>query len=263
MKNNSVVNEDYIMENEESEVHNLLAGYKDEEGVIHTEFEIREMTGVEEEVISKPEIKSNGGKVINTLLERCCTRIGSYTRKEVGNIKWKNIIQNLISGDQDYILLQIRKQSIGEELELTHQCPNPECKAKLETKVALDELEIVHFKGDYEIHFELPKGYKDRQGNIHRSGVLHLPKGLDREILDPMARKNLGQANTLMLTRCIKSLGTIQVTNEIMRKLSIKDRDYLFTLLKDNMCGVQPKVKVECVSCLTEFEGSLNATNFI
>jgi hypothetical protein len=80
---------------ETTEGYSLLDGYKDTDGTIHKDFEVDEMTGAEEEAISKPEIRNNGAKVIRTILERCCTRIGSLTRNNLGSTKWREVIQNL------------------------------------------------------------------------------------------------------------------------------------------------------------------------
>jgi hypothetical protein len=180
----------------------------------------------------------------------------------MGLTKWREVIQGLFTGDQDYMLLKIREASVGTEIEAAHECPG--CKAKLKTTIATDELEVKEFNGQREIEFELPKGYKDKNGNIHRNGKLRLPTGLDRELLDPAAKKNLGEGNTLMLVRCIVDLdGLPCVTPEMIRSLVLKDRNYLFDLFKENMFGLVLESDVTCDSCQREFRASLNATNFL
>ena len=173
---------------DEDEVYDLLAGYRDSDGVIHKQFTLREMTGKDEEAVHKSNIKSNGSRVASTLLSRCVTSIGSLTPKSEGKQKWDEIIKNLYTGDQDYMLLQLRKLSIGDEIEVNHVCPNKECRAKLNTVLEIDELEIVPFMGDRDIAFELPRGYKDKKGEIHYAGTMRLPSGMDREILTQIGR---------------------------------------------------------------------------
>lgn len=262
-KLNTKSNEAEIFEQEfpAEEVFEMLVGYKDEEGNFHKEFEITEMTGADEEAIARAEIKSNGAKIIRTVLERCCTRIGKFTRSSVGPAKWREMIQSLLVGDQDFIMLKIREKSIGSELSGNHNCPK--CNASLVTTIDIDELEIIPFKGQFEIEFELPRGYRDRNGVTHKFGKLRLPNGLDRELLDPVARKNIGEANTLLLTRCIVDLDGLKVTNDMIRNLSLKDREYLYTLLKDNTFGIKFEVDITCDSCGTEFTASLNMANFL
>lgn len=246
-----------------TETYELLQGYRDKDGVVHVEFEVREMTGADEEAISKPDIKTNGGKVIRTVLERCCVRIGTYVKGEVKSNKWKEIIQELSVGDQDLILMKIREMTLGDEIESQYKCPNPQCKQDIITTVEVSELEVKPFNGLHEIPFELPRGFKDREGKLLRKGKLRHPNGLDREVLDAIMRKNLGQANTLMLSRCIIELEGIKVYDELVRNLSVKDRNYLMKLIGENSFGIDLAVEVECPSCYHSFKASLNATNFL
>lgn len=245
------------------ETFDLIQGYKDEEGTLHTEVEVREMNGTDEEAISKKDINSNGGKVVRTLLERCVLRIGTIYRDEVKSAKWREIIQELSVGDQDYILLKIRQASLGDEIETQYECPDPNCKEKIITTITVDELPIVPFNGQHTIEFELPRGHVTKDGNVLRKGKLRHPNGLDREALDTVMRKNSGLANTLMLSRCIVELEGIKVHDDIVRNLSMKDRNYLLSLIHENRFGVDLAVEVECPTCAETFKASLNATNFI
>ena len=250
-----------VNEEGETERFNLLAGYIDKEGNHHTTFTLREMTGRDEEAISKSDLKQNGAKLISTLLERCVLSIGSLTRKTVGGEEWKEVIKGLLVGDQDYMLIKLRELSMGGEIEVTHTCPY--CKESLKTMLDVSELEISPFKGQREVPFSLPKGYRDRKGVLHRDGTMRLPTGQDREILTPIARKNVAQASTLMLTRLCKFEEGLYVTEDIMRDLTVRDREYLQKLLQENLFGINLEIDVTCTSCGEDFKGNLNTTNFI
>ena len=52
--------------NNVGETFELIQGYRDQDGNIHKEFEVREMNGSDEEAISKNEIKSKEYKTIKT-----------------------------------------------------------------------------------------------------------------------------------------------------------------------------------------------------
>ena len=252
-----------MIDEDDSPVFEMLAGYKDKDGVTHKEFTLREMTGKDEEAIHKSDVKNNGSKVVTVLLSRCVTSIGTLTPKSVGKQKWEDIIRSLYVGDQDYMLLQLRKISIGEEVELNHVCPNKECKAKLHTTLTLDELEVTPFQGEREIEFELPRGYKDKKGVKHTTGTMRLPTGLDREVLTPLAKTNLAKAETVMLTRLCKFDDGAYVDDDVMSSLSIRDREYLQKLLQKHHFGVKLETEVTCDSCGETFIGSFNASNFI
>lgn len=241
----------------------MLCGYKDKDGILHKTYTLREMTGRDEEAISKPEIKTNPTKAINVLLSRCVLSIGTLERKSFQSNEWMNIIQSLYSGDQDVMLMQLRKLSISDEIEVTHTCPNPDCKAKLTTVLTVDELEIKPFQGETVIHFTLTKGYKDKKGVVHTDGTMRLATGLDREILTPLAKKNLARANTVLLTRLCKFNDGAYVDEDVMASLTVKDREYLNTLLNDNTFGYDLSVDVECDQCGETFKGSLNMVSFL
>lgn len=250
--------------NDSNTVYDLLAGYIDSDGGVHKTFTIREMNGTDEEYINRSDIKSNGAKVATALLTRCVTSVGSLTKKDMKNPKdWENIFKNMLTGDRDKIILEIRRQSIGETIETAHVCPNPECKAKLKTEVSLDELEINEFNGMREIPFVLPKGYTDKKGELHREGMMRRPNGLDSELLTPMAKNNIAKAETLLLTRLCRFDDGTYVDESVMASLSIKDRQYLQKLLAENQFGIEMSVYVTCTQCGEEFKGSLNSTNFI
>lgn len=248
----------------EEKVYSLLAGYTDKDGITHDTFTLREMTGADEEYVNRSDIKSNGVKVSTALLARCVTSIGTLTRKSVGGPKeWEDIIKHLYVGDRDVMLLELRRLSIGEEIEVTHTCPNPACKAKLNTVVNVDELEITEFNGIKEIPFELPKGFVDKKGNLHKTGVMRRPNGLDGELLTPIAKNNMAKAETALLTRLCKFDDGVYIDDSVIANLSVKDRNYLQKQLNDNFFGVNMSVDVMCDRCGESFKGSLNQTNFI
>ena len=245
-----------------TEINNFLKGYKDENGVVHTEFEYREMNGTDEEAIAKPKVKSSGSMVTRVILERCITRIGTIEKESVKPSEWTNIIQSLAIGDQDFAMLKIREISLGDEFEVSHKCPS--CKTKINSVFTLDELPLVPYNGLEEIEFELPRGYKDKDGKVHKTGVLRHATGLDREALDKVVSQNPSMANTLLLARCIKSLGTAPITDDLLRNLSMRDRNHLFALIRDNSFGYDVSdFEIECPNCERELNISFNQTDFL
>ena len=249
------------LSDEEPIEYEMLCGYTDSNGVLHKTYTLREMTGRDEEAISKPEVKQNPTKAINILLSRCVLSIGTLERKSFQSNEWMNIIQSLYTGDQDVILMQLRKMSISDEIEVQHTCPN--CKAKLRTVLGVDELDIVPFKGSIVVPFTLSRGYKDKKGEVHKEGKMRLANGLDREILTPLAKKNLARANTVLLTRLCKFNDGTYIDEDVMAGLTIKDREYLNELLNENAFGYDLSVDVSCDQCGETFRGSLNVVNFL
>lgn len=249
---------------DETEIHDLLAGYQDEDGVIHKTFTVREMTGEDEEYINRADVRTNGAKVTTALLTRCTLSVGSLTRKSVGSPKaWEDIFKKMFTGDRDVILMQIRKDSMGGTIKVTHVCPNPDCKAKLQTEIDIDELGVTEFDGLREIPFDLPRGYTDRKGEIHKRGTMRRPNGLDSELLTPLAKNNLAKATTTLLTRICRFEDGTHIDDSVMAKLTTRDRQYLQELLDKHQFGVQLTVDVMCDRCGESFQGNLNQSNFM
>lgn len=247
-----------------TEVGKFFIGYKDEAGVVHKEFEYREMDGYDEEALAKPKVRNNGSVLLRTLLSRCIVRIGTINRDSVKPKAWDEIIQSICAYDQDYAFMQIRVLSLGEEIKVTHVCPNPDCKAKIKTTFnVLEDFEIEPYSGVESIKFELPRGYRDKEGEKHNTGVMRYPNGLDREILGMMAKNNYAVASTLLLTRIVKIDG-VAVTDDVIRGLSMKDREYLLNLLNDHKFGYNmDELEVECPDCGETFTASLNNADFL
>jgi len=67
-----------------------------------------------------------------------------------------------------------------------------------------------------EFAFELPRGYVDGNGNVHRKGIMRLATARD-EILplrDPRVRDNESYLTVLLLTRVVTQLGEIRSWNK-------------------------------------------------
>ena len=238
----------------------LLAGYVDKDGVLHTTFTYREMNGKDEEAISKADVRSNGAKMVNVLVERCVTQIGTLTKKECG-AKWGTIVRELLGGDLDYMAFKIRELSKGKEVEFVHKCPN--CGTKLTTIVNTDEFQIKPYMGQSAIDFSLVRGYKDARGEIHKDGVIRLPNGFDREIITPMFKKNPSTAMTMMLTRLIAFNDGALVTQNLVNEMTLRDREILEKIIKENTFGIDTSLEIVCSSCGQDISGEVGQSNFL
>lgn len=263
IENEEVVSMNEVSTDEDGYVRDedLIAGYVDPAtGIRHTTFTYREMTGKDEEAISKADIRSNGGKLVNVLVERCVTEIGTLTKKELGTRAWGELIRNMYGGDLDYMAFKIRELSKGKEVEFSHKCP--ECGTKLTTVVTTDEFGIIEFKGLDTVPFTLPRGYRDKAGQIHKEGTLRLMNGFDREIIMPLFKKNSATATTMLITRLVKFNDGAIVTSDLVGNMSVRDREYLEKLIRDNTFGVDMSFEASCTSCGADLSGDAGQSNF-
>ena len=239
----------------------LLAGYTDKDGVHHTTFTYREMTGRDEEAINRGDVRANGAKLVNVICERCVTEIGTLKKKEVGTAEWGKIIREMLGGDIDYMAFKIREISKGKEVKLSHTCPN--CNTKLNTIVDTDEFGINEFKGQSVIEFHLPhNGYVDGKGVAHTDGMIRLPNGYDREIVVPQFRKNLTTAVSLLLSRLVSFDDGAVVTQKGIMDMSLRDRKVLEDILKENTFGLDTHVEIYCEACGADLSNDVGQSNF-
>lgn len=238
----------------------LLAGIEYEGNMLRT-FSYREMNGKDEEAINKSDVRANGAKLVNTLLERTLIDIGGKTRKELGPKAWGELIKSMYGADLDYMAMKVRQLSKGNEITFTHKCPN--CKTTLKTIVGIDEFEIIPFSGLDTVSFELPgRGYKDTKGVVHKTGTLRQVTGLDREIIFPIMKKNMASGTTMLLTRLMSFDDGTPVFNDRVAEMSLRDREYLENLIKENVFGIDSNLEITCDVCGEELTGQVGSSDF-
>jgi hypothetical protein len=107
-----------------------------------------------------------------------------------------------------------------------------------------------------EFPFELPYGYVDGDGQVHRSGVMRLATARD-EILplrDPRVRDNEAYLTVVLLARVITQLGTLdQVHPGIVEGLFAADLAFLQDLYRRINQEGHTRAAVACPACRHEF----------
>ncbi|MFC1944169.1 phage tail assembly protein [Chloroflexota bacterium] len=108
-----------------------------------------------------------------------------------------------------------------------------------------------------EFAFTLPRGYVDKDGNVHREGVMRLATALD-EILpmkDMRVRSNEAYLVIILLSRVITRLGDLkEITPSIIEGLFSADLAYLQEFYRQiNEEGTSSR-SVSCPECNHSFE---------
>ncbi|WP_219837884.1 phage tail assembly protein [Paenibacillus sp. R14(2021)] len=111
------------------------------------------------------------------------------------------------------------------------------------------------FQTEYE--FELPRGYVDENGTLHKSGVIRLATAAD-EILpmrDPRVQQNPGYLTVILLARVITRLGDLKhIDTKIIERLFTADLAYLQQVYRQINDLEVPKVHTACPKCEHDFE---------
>jgi hypothetical protein len=107
-----------------------------------------------------------------------------------------------------------------------------------------------------EYDFELPRGYVDASGNLHRNGVMRLATAIDEvePLQDERARVNEGYLSILLLSRVVVRLGEVApVPPSVIEGLFASDFAYLQEFyLRLNEDGNR-HVETQCPSCGKRF----------
>ncbi|MBR0423489.1 MAG: phage tail assembly protein [Clostridia bacterium] len=108
-----------------------------------------------------------------------------------------------------------------------------------------------------EVNFELPKGYIDKNGTVHKKGVMRLANAADEivPLNDPRVKMNPGYLSILLLERVVLSLGTLKkVDAHVIESLFTADMAYLQDLYQKINAVEPPAVNVLCPKCGHEFK---------
>jgi hypothetical protein len=119
-----------------------------------------------------------------------------------------------------------------------------------------------------EHEFELPKGFIDAEGNLHRRGTMRLATAAD-EILpmkDPRVQALPAYLIVILMSRVVTKLGTLpQVNPGIVEGLFTEDLSFLQSMY-NRINGLATETPVSCPKCAHQFAvearppGELSAT---
>lgn len=112
------------------------------------------------------------------------------------------------------------------------------------------------FQTEYE--FSLPKGYVDKDGNLHKTGIMRLATAAD-EILpakDTRVMSNPPYLTVILLSRVITRLGNLendQINPKVVESLFVSDLSYLRKLYQKINSEENSLIKTNCPKCEFEF----------
>ena len=211
----------------------LPGGYIDREGVLHKYAEVRELTGADEEAIVQAE---GSGRLATLILQRGLVSVGGVPATD-------EILNALLSGDRDAILLGILKATFGNLSPQMAVCPvcadSGVFEINLDTDVPTRELENP---------IEDRKWYMDLK--VGRA-LVTLPKGATQKRLGENQDKTGSELNTLLIGDCIISInGELSSGSSLALKLGMADRSaVLKEILARNPGPRLGEVTAVCEKC--------------
>lgn len=223
----------------------LPGGYVTAAGEVITTAEVRELTGKDEEAISK---SATMGKAILTVLQRGTVKVGDLPADE-------KLLDDLLVGDRDAILLGIIKATFGNVTEMPTYCSG--C-GELKT-VAVDLDKDIKKKVLASPLEERVFTVKGKKGDI----VVRLPNGKVQKELLNNADKTAAELNTLVLEKTVISIDGVDVISKSqVQNLNIIDRRKITEEINRRSPGPQfEDLKVSCPDCEGEVTVPINLGN--
>ena len=220
--------------------YSLPCGYLDSMGTLHQDVRLREMTGREEDLLASNKLSPQ--RKINALIVNCLEQIGTITDRT----QFASIVPQLPVGDRIFLLLALRRTSLGDEYPVEMECPS--CDVESHYVLDLSELETIPMKDPKKRVFEttLPSGKQVR----FRIGL-----GSDEEAVAKVPDEEKPTAMLLSRTELIN--GKTPTVFDI-KGLSFRDRQALREAFDEHDGGVDTDMQMTCPACGHNFEKPLD-----
>lgn len=222
-------------------IFDLPCGYLTPEGELLTEVKVKEITGVEEDMLAAKNIPS--GKKITQLLANCLERLGPMTDRPI----LVNCVRNMVIGDRVFLMMAIRRVTLGDDFPFEAKCDA--CDVKSLYSINLAELETKQMPDPKKRVFDikLPSG---------KTARWHVMTGKEEE----SAGKVQGGSDQLSLSLAMRldMLNEKPVDIDDVKALNMKDRNFLRDAFNDVEGGVETSLDLVCPQCGADFNTELD-----
>lgn len=251
----------------------LVGGWKDEEGNIHNEVELRAMTGHEEDLLGNNSIPFTSR--LDSVMANCCLRFGTVVDRGTIN----QIIRDLPTGMRTHLLICLRIASYykveKDVYAMEVECPARSCRKTSHHKISLATLEryeppspgetvhtIVLPASGIEVVWRGMTGRWD-----HAVEVLTRASPSEALTYTIMARllklngENVEIPPSIILTADGKKPNIKGKVVEIIKRLknlSVVDREALRSSFLEHEPGIDTDIDFTCPVCGYEFRGQLD-----
>lgn len=208
-------------------------------GTVDREAEVRELDGEDEEAIIR--VSGNFAKMLDTILQRGVVSIGGQPAKRA-------VLDRLLSGDRDALLVAVRRVTFGNEMEMTGRCPECGSEQTLSVDLSTDVPETV-----------LDDPIEDSQFThtckTGKTVVANLPDGGVHRALAEVKEPNEAVLNSVLLAKTVESINGQPVLSpqQVKKDLSMRERREVIDEINRRTPGPRlSEVKRPCSTCEAE-----------
>jgi hypothetical protein len=210
----------------------LPGGYITPAGEVIKTVEVRELNGKDEEAIART---TSMGKAILTILQRGTVKIGDMPVTE-------DLLDGLLAGDRDAIMLGIYKATFGKTADIQGVCLKEN--KFLDVKIDIDhDIEVRKMEDPYKRKFTLDC----KVGSVE----VVLPTGYVQKDLVNNTDKTVSELTTILLENCVITIdGSPVIGKAQVQNLGISDRRIIAEALNKYAIGpVFEELTLTCTDC--------------
>ena len=226
-------------------------------GEVHRSVEITPMTGLTRKAIARKEARANPAKITETILRQCVTRIGPYM---ITNSK---ILESLVLGDRDFLMLEIRRVSMGDTFKANVTCKS--CNSDIEVTFDIDELDVIRTTDDDLEVVDGQRVFRIQDESLRIDAVMRYPMGEDQEILTSNMNRNPVEASFKLYAACMLEWNGEKgpFRSNLFERMPVRQLDEF----EDQFSRAQPgpvfEQAVDCPSCAANIEFTFEGSDFL
>lgn len=220
-------------------------GYVNDDGKMHSRAILREMTGLEEDILT--DLSMPASLRLDTLISNC---IDAFMADDGSGVTDRGVIalavkRNLPTVDRTLLVIRLRQLSVGEDFNFKVGCPS--CGAELQQFVHLQDLEVKAAPEPSKRIYSLglPSGRKSRW---------RIPTGVQEADFAKVIAKGTHDTMTRTLEMRVMEVDGQQATYDSLRGLSSRDRNALRDDFSKREGSIDTSVDVSCDHCDNKFQ---------
>ena len=220
---------------------------------------IKPMTGGTQKKLASKQVRSDPVKLINALLLDCVVSIEGQNR--ITN----TVVNSLYIGDRDFLAMEIRKISRGNELITDIVCPHCKEKLRMTSDLSTDIGSVALEDVDYTLVDGVPQfTLTDPESDFN--ATFTFPDGNAQASVVKYIMKNPVEGVYALMLRCLvdwNGKDPKDVTLAVFDEISVTLSDYLMDNFQKNCPGPEFEIPAECSNCGNDIRLTMASSDFL
>jgi len=194
---------------------------------------LRQLNGWDEEWLAGWDRSVPSAVVQSALLERCVTRLGEGS--------WSpQLIAEMLVGDRDYLLLCLRRMSLGTKFDAVTECPR--CASRIEISFNVDEIPVEERPQEADTFTTVLVRADGSELRVR----YHLPRGRDQE---RAARAPDADRTSVLLASCLDDVVAVKGSRAAAGLMDTEAGQQLELLMEQQAPQVTLDMDLVCPEC--------------